>query len=274
MVHPPVSRVRVREFGDAEGAGSPGARARSIARAVCDGSFVAAASVIKADNRASVFTGDAAGYPVVVKTLALDRLRDRIGSRIGATRLWRQARGAEKVRASGVLSASVYAIVRGRDATGQRVEALIIERVHGPTLLRAIADRTIEPRSMNLLLDRVGQGVGALAAAGIYNRDHKPSNLIVSQDESGEPVPVLIDTADIRRRTTEGFMDRMLAKLMIEAIGTGVEVTVREQVRMARAAHRESSETRTLRELVDSVLGIIESHGDPRPKDNPLAFDE
>jgi len=270
MVHPPVSRVRVREFGETEGAGSPGARARSIARAVCDGSFVAAASVIKADGRTSV----AAGYPVVVKTLALDRIRDRLGSIVWSTRLWRQARGAQRVQACGVASACVHALVRGRDATGQRVEALILERVQGPTLLRAAAERTLEPRSANLLLDRVGRDVAALATSGLYNRDHKPSNLIVSSDERGHPIPVLIDTADIRRRTNEAPMDRMLAKLMIEAIGTGVEVTEREQVRVARAAHRGSSQPRTLRELIDSVRAMIESHGDPKPKDNPLAFDE
>lgn len=274
MVHPPISRVRVRVFGESDESSSTGARARSVARAVCDGSFVAAARVIKADDRTSVFAGEAAGYPVVVKTLALDRVRDRIGSRIGQTRLWRQARGSERVRSCGVPTAVAYAIVRGINGSGHRVEALILERVEGTTLLRAAAERTLGQRETRVLLDRVGEGVGTLHSSGLYNRDHKPSNLIVSADEAGAPLPVLIDTADIRRRGPADALERMLAKLLIEAMGTGVAVHAREQVRVARAALSWSGRQRELRDLLSAVGSIIAAHGDPTPKDDPLAFDE
>lgn len=254
-------------------AGSAGAKARTIARAVCDGSFVAAARVIKSDGRTSVFSADAAGYPVVVKTLALDRLKDRAASATHATRLWRQARGVRRVLGCGVLAAEAYAIARGRDASGHRVEALIIERIEGPTLLRAAAERSLGPRPAALLLDRLGTDIGALAAARVINRDHKPSNLIVATDDSGMPRPVLIDTADIRRRGSREALEMMLAKLLIEAIGTEVAVPVRDQVRIARAALRRAGEAGALRELLDAVRDRVDRHGDPTPKDDPLAFD-
>jgi len=274
MVHPPISRVRVRIFGESDDSSSTGARARSVARAVCDGSFVAAARVIKADGRTSVFAGEAAGYPVVVKTLALDRVRDRIGSWIGRTRLWRQARGSERVRSCAVPSALTYALVRGVDGSGHRVEALILERVEGPTLLRAASDRSLDPARARILLDRVGQGVGTLHRSGLYNRDHKPSNLIVSACDAGDPLPVLIDTADIRAREPSDALERMLAKLLIEATGTGVSVHAREQVRVARAALASSGQDRDLDDLLRAVRAIVAAHGDPTPKDDPLAFDE
>ncbi len=273
MVHPPVSRVRVRVFGESEDSASSGARERSVARSVCNGSFVGAARVIKSDDRASVYAGDAAGYAVVVKTLALDRVRDRLRSRLGLTRLWRQARGSERARAAGVACAAVHAIARGVDESGQRVEALIMQRLEGPTLLRAAAERTLDPRSARRLLDRVGEGVGRLVKAGLYNRDHKPSNLIVAEIDGDGPVPMLIDTADIRRRAPGDALERMLAKLMIEAMGTGVVVHPRERVRVARAALAMFDDQRPLGDVLESASAIIEAHGDPTPKDDPLAFD-
>jgi tRNA A-37 threonylcarbamoyl transferase component Bud32 len=273
MIHPPTSRVRVRVFGDSEAAGGVGAKARTIARAVCDAGFVAGARVIKADGRTSVYSAEVAGYGVVVKTLALDRLKDRFGSRFRSTRLWRQATGIARVRRCRVPAATAYALVRGVNADGQRVEALIMERVEGPTLLRAASERSLDSRATRLLLDRLGHDIGAMASAGVFNRDHKPSNIILSRSEDGSPLPVLIDTADIRRRSRDQAMVRMLAKLLIETIGTSVATSAREQVRLARSAADGASWEHGLRELIDAVRQEIESHGDPTPRHDPFEFD-
>lgn len=269
MILPPTARVRIEVPTERENA----SRCRVIARAVCDERFGASARAIKSDDRSAVLAGEAAGYEVVVKTLALDRAKDRLRAALRLSRHWRQARGSEKVRRAGADACPVLAIARGIDPSGHRVEALIMDRVDGPTLLRAAADRALSPTHQRMLLDRVGAAVGQLARSGIFNRDHKPSNLIVTRDEAGEPMPVLIDCADIRRAANGRALVGMLSKLLIEANGTEVSVGVGEQVRVAQAARREAGLDAPLRELVAQVHRTIEAHGDPRPKVDPLAFD-
>jgi tRNA A-37 threonylcarbamoyl transferase component Bud32 len=273
MILAPTSRVRVMIPSFAVGTEVAGAKARSIARAVCAESFGASARVIKSDDRTTVLVGEAAGYPVVVKTLALDRAVDRLRSVARLTRHWRQARGAVAVAEAGLRVAKAYAIVRGVDPSGHRVEALVLERIEGPTLLRVASERVLKPDDRRLLLDRVGEGVGKLVRAGRFNRDHKPSNIIVATDEGGRPVPVLIDTSDIRRARGSGSLDEMLAKLLIEALGASITVAPRDQLRVARGALKSSAQRRELRDVLASIEGIIASHGDPTPKDDPLAFD-
>lgn len=275
MIPPPTSRVRVRTLSEAESGG--GARSRTIARGVCDGSFVASARIIKNDERSTVFSAEIAGYPVVVKTLALDRVKDRLRARFGRTRLSRQARGAARLESCGVHAIQPYAIVRGLTGEGEPVEALVMPRAEGPTLLRAALDRTINPHTARELLDQIGADIAGMVRAGLYNRDHKPSNIILHTDERGAIQPVLIDTADIRRCLAKGgtrMMARMLAKLRIETIGTSVPVSIAEQVRVARSAQRSSNRSGSLRELLIEVQGIIDAHGDPKPRHDPLAFDD
>lgn len=269
MILPPTSRVRI-EIPTGVASAS---RCRVVAKAVCDERFGVSARVIKSDDRTAVLAGEAAGYGVVVKALALDRLKDRVRAVVRLSRHWRQARGSETVRDAGVDAPPVLAIVRGVDPSGHRVEALIMDRVDGPTLLRAASDRALSSRGQRLLLDRIGFGVGRLARQGVFNRDHKPSNLIVGSDEAGDPLLVLIDCADIRRAATSRALVGMLSKLLIEANGTGVSVSAREQVRVARAARREAEFDLPLGELLAQVRRDVEAHGDPRPKVDPLAFE-
>jgi hypothetical protein len=66
----------------------------------------------------------------------------------------------------------------------------------------------------------------------------------------------------------------MLAKLLIEPIGTGVMIPAQQQVRVARRALKESGSGMVLRELLEAVRETIDAHGDPRPKDDPLGFDD
>ena len=273
MILPPTGRVRVMTPSIPGGAEGAGARARSIARAVCAEPFGASARVIKSDDRSTVLAGEAAGYEVVVKALALDRIVDRLRSLVRSTRHWRQARGATAVARAGLPVAGTHAVMRGVDPSGHRVEALVLERVEGPTLLRVASERALSASDHRLLLDRVGEGVGQLVRAGRFNRDHKPSNIIVASDDDGTPRPTLIDTSDIRHSRGDRSMDAMLAKLLIEAIGTATEVPLKDRVRVARSALASSGQNRTLRAVLESVDRVIEGHGDPTPKDDPLAFD-
>lgn len=273
MILPPTGRVRVMIPASSGASDGAGARSRSIARAVCDEAFGVSARVIKSDDRTTVLAGEAAGYPVVVKTLALDRAVDRLRSLTRLTRHWRQVRGGATVAEAGLRVATAHAIVRGVDPSGHRVEALVLERVTGPTLLRVASDRALAPDAIRTLLNRVGEDAGRLVRARRFNRDHKPSNIIVGSDGDGQPLPVLIDTSDIRRARGARALEEMLAKLLIEAIGTGVAVSGRERVRVARRALRAIDRKRSLRDVLASVERIVDAHGDPTPKDDPLAFD-
>jgi tRNA A-37 threonylcarbamoyl transferase component Bud32 len=229
--------------------------------------------VIKADEHTSVLAGDAAGYEVVVKTLALDRVKDRIRAAFRLSRHWRQARGAVLAGAAGVEAAPVLAIVRGVNLAGHRVEAMIMDRVEGPTLLRAASERTLSVSEARALIDEVGRDVGRLARSGLMNRDHKPSNVIVRREPDAGLQPVLIDTADIRRAKPLAALTGMLSKLLIESIGTDVRIDAAHQVRAARAALRESGLNMRLSTLLAAVRQAVDLHGDARPKDDPLAFD-
>lgn len=247
---------------------------------------LAGGEVLKAgDGRGSVFGLGYMGGGVVVKTRVVRGLRDRPAAWAGRTRLLREWRGGETARAvlgaDGVVEHLV--LWRGRDAGwGREVETLVMRRVDGPTALAAAAGRVPESgweleRGRRLLARRVGEQAGELARRGVFNRDHKGSN-VVARGWPGDPRPVLIDPAGVRRvgeRGGKAGLRRMLGKLVIECRGVGADPSVGLMRRayggafepwggvgvMSRAAHRRCWE---------SVARVVDRHGDATPSDDPL----
>ncbi len=239
------------------------------------------------------------GQPVVVKWRELTTLNDRAKCVFGASRAFRQWRGARRLARAGIPAARPYALLvqygisSATSAPNETVsnyanprEWLILESIPGKTVLHHLADGELSLIDQHALARAVGVQVGAMLRAGLCNRDHKPSNLMASFDD-GVPIVTLIDTVAIRRRSNPGEMVRMLATLLIESIGVGVAPRGAIAFRVLRdacAAWLEGTlgrplgthkgDRKALRALVRSTAKRVDQyirfHGDPTPKDNPL----
>ena len=150
----------------------------------------------------------------------------------------------------------------------RRVERLLLPYIQGPTLLRALRDN---PDDHPALAQAAGAIAGALARARWFNRDAKPSNFIVE-----DPTRLIaIDTAAIRRiLRPRAAIERMLASLMLEPAGVGIELPPAFLHAAAGAALRALTgadpDPGAIDALAQRVSARIRAHGDPTPRDNPL----
>jgi hypothetical protein len=216
--------------------------------------------LIKDAGRVSVWSARPVGEEVVVKCWDLRPLRRR-------------------VQALEVPTATTIAIVRGRRGRA-RVECLIMGRVPGMTVLDVIAQgRAV--RAEHALAERLGKQAARLGKMGAFNRDHKPSNLVVRVAErpamrlaneapaaAAEEI-VLVDCAGVRAcRGRDRGLARMLAALVIEPTGCGCPPRRALMWRCVLAAV--GSERRRARQVWLAVAEIVRRHGDPSPRVNPL----
>lgn len=223
------------------------------------------ASVIKRDGHAEVLSARVAGIRVIVKRWAARSLLDRLKMAARCGRADRHARGAARLRACGVPTAAVLAQQTVTEQ-GRCVQVLVIEHLTGKTVLQHLADGDLSPRQQHAIARRVALDMAALLRQGFYNRDHKPSNLIVT--DVAAPTVAVIDTVAIRRCGDVGAI-RMLASLFIEPLGCG-------------HPPRRALAFRVVRTLADQGLGtpyqqlwmytanVIRNHGDPTPRIDPL----
>jgi len=268
-------------------AGAAGASA--LARQVCSRAWIETAATLKQDERSAVYRGEAivAGVHrvVIVKTMRLNRIRDLFSRWFRRTRLMRQWRGAALLDAAGIPAARPFALFRGRDAGSRNViETLVMEFVEGKMLLQYAAEQTPGCPEQRALARAVGSHAAGLLRAGLFNRDHKPSNIIAQRVPDGPDWRlVLIDTVGIRRAGAfSGAGDRgdallatMLAKLWIECLGVGASVdrSLRWRVVLAACESRigPGQAPMLARRLWREIHAVVRAHGDPRPKDDPLA---
>ena len=259
-----------------------------------------AGTVLKAEGHSFVVQVALEGTELIVKWRELVGLRDRAKNLLRASRGFRQWRGARRLQRAGIPVAGPIALLTqygDADAATRPTallpakawprEWLLLEVAPGKTLLRHLADRDLSIRDEHALARAVGVQVGAMLTANVCNRDHKPSNLIVTFDE-GVPIVTLIDTVAIRRRGNPGEMARMLATLLIEPIGVGAAPRGALAFRvlrdacaawlehtLARPLGTAKGDKKALRAMVRSMARrvdqYIRTHGDPTPKVNPLA---
>jgi hypothetical protein len=98
------------------------------------------------------------------------------------------------------------------------------------------------------------------------------------RDEQRGPVLALIDPVGVRRDWSgarAGDRWEMMAKLYIEALGCGVpprrSLCMRALVAVISDEFTDGAERdRRLRESWKRCRSLVESHGDPTPKTNPL----
>lgn len=241
------------------------------------------------DSDAGASTGSgAAGLRCVVKVRRPRSLVDRVRFVLRLSPLDREVFGAQMLAAMGVATAEPIAIGMARGGGGM-LHCVLAAEVAGRSLIELLAGPACGVRREHAIADAVGVQIAHFFACGVYNRDHKPSNLIVTGGGDGRddaPVIAVIDPAGVRRgkkpksmmaslviepmgcgcvprralmmRTLHAYMRGVLAGLDVEADGTRASDTDR-RVRSA-----------AVKDLWRAVARIVAEHGDPTPVDNPL----
>jgi len=155
---------------------------------------------------------------LVFKTEPVSSPYRRLQVRFGLSRGRRTWDGACWLMDQGIKTARPLALIDGHTDAGQ-VECLVLEVIEGVTLLQHLADEPDSDRTRNIA-ETVGRDLATIFLAGRYNRDHKPSNMIVDPQA---PHVTIIDTIAIRP-IAPGFepLERMLASLVLEPSALGV----------------------------------------------------
>lgn len=297
---PQVSTIRVVRPGHPLGG--------KLVRHVCETRWIAAATELKRTGRSLVLRGPGLGTTpgttpgsgaagrVLVKALDLSGPRDRLASWLGLSKLDRQWRGAQRLVRAGFATPEPLVQFLGRSVghaggdgpAGKRVGCLVLAYVEGRTLLEVMA----RPGSQEPvpLARAVGTHVGLMLRAGLFNRDHKPSNLLVPtamseptsfrtnvRDADGRGAVVVLDPVGVRRvgRSTRALARarrRMLFALLVEPLGVGIEVGLRSRLETMHAcAAVLGLPRRVVREDFRAIDQMLFEHGDPTPEHDPLA---
>lgn len=217
------------------------------------------ARAFKVDGGVGVYPAKIMGRDVVVKVWDMSSFWSRVKSWARVSRAWRHWRGAVWLAENGILTARPFVLARDRGPRGHR-EWLVMERLDGPTLLDVVTSGKESTRREHALAAAAADQVSAMVGRGRYNRDHKPSNLVVGSRETGEPTLAVIDCVAILpcRRFDFGAMRRMLFCLAIEPMGVGRPVR--------RSLCMRALTTIQAGSWWSEIAGMVVSHGDPRPR--------
>jgi hypothetical protein len=205
---------------------------------------------------------------VVLKTERSGGLRNRLRIALANTRLHRHWNAALLLHATGAFpTARCHALLLWKAPDNTPFLTLVMEALPGQTLLQTMAQikaRAITTRQQHRLAEAVANQTASLMRAKLYNRDHKPSNLIVTRLDP--PELALIDVVGLRS-TGRASLHAHCASLVIEAIGTGV---LPRRALLLRALKTFLPDREQRHAAWHAIALRIRDHGDPTPKDNPL----
>lgn len=266
MYHPPVLRP-------------PNQRVRMVARASTVDWASACAGftdglVLKDHPGGTVWRANLLGRECVLKCLRLEGARRGLQSACHASPAWRHWQQARWLRAHGFSTAETWAIVRGtRD--GESVECLVMQHLPGESVLEHMAMGDLPARSQHHVAAAVARLACRFVREGRYNRDAKPSNLIVTSLHKTGAHLAVIDCADLRRcpRDNEAGVVRMLTAAVVEPLGCGCLSGRGVRMRAVYSAAETldpRNPRRRAKHLWRAVERAVAAHGDPIPRDNPL----
>lgn len=253
----------------------------------------ATARVLKRDNGTAVYRATLCGRDVVLKEWELRTLDDRLKALFRASRGHRHWRGAERLEDMGLPTARCFVLATqyGEDSPRQW---LVMEALNGKSVLEHMADGDLtlpEERALAAALARMST---TLIANGCWNRDGKPSNLIVTAVDGTGARVAIIDCVAVRRgRAKKGEpARRMYASLVIEPLGVGCPPRRALACRFLRETLDETlrntgkrngippEETESIiagqrsvklwKSVWEQVEALIREHGDPTPRIHPL----
>lgn len=229
--------------------------------------------VLKRDQATLVVAATLLGRAVVVKRWTL-RGMSRLKSAMGAGRGVRHWNGAAWLARHTIPTARCLALAHD-SLDGTRRDWLVMERLAGQSVLEMLAGGATSPRRELAVARALGEQIRHMIAHGRFNRDHKPSNLIVLEASDATPHIAVIDCVAILPTARAGgagaAMERMLASLVIEPLG--VNIPPRRSLMLASllAAVGQDGARASARTLWRAVAARVAAHGDPVPRINPLA---
>ncbi len=250
--------VRIWHLGSGEARGLWESRLASM--------FWTEGSLHKRDDRGrEVWQAETEGESFAVKSRPLSGVGDRMRFRFGSTDLGRSVLGAAVLTARGFQTPKVRVLGLVRTDTGW-AEVLVTDWAEGQTLLSAWA--AADERARSELARRAGEHVGRLAHAGLFNRDAKPSNVVIDS----EGAFVMLDVGGVRLSGGDRPRElaRMLGALGFEPTGVGHGPGFWQVFACVRAAVRGSGVDRR-GDVIALLRRQILDHPNPAPKDNPLA---
>lgn len=271
-------------------AGPAGPRSEQLAWARAIAEFdEAKPKLIKQDGPVTIWRANLLAHDVAVKRWLLRTPSDRAKASARRSRADRQWHGARWLAAHGLRTASPIAVLADRDSLW-----LITEWLDGPTVLdRLAAPPDDTGPDLPAVAESLGSQVAQLINQGRFNRDHKPSNLILLRARARRtpgltddrarpllPVIAIIDTVAIRRTAPipggrARAAARMLASLLIEPAGVGHPPPSWWLPRLAAACARgfrapSPPADALASRLTELALARVTRHGDPSPRTNPL----
>lgn len=234
------------------------------AAALAEGRALGSRELLKEESGRQTISGvvstESGDRRVIIK-----RIPERVGVRRWLYRLlrlspaFRQWRGAEVLASSGIATSAPIAILRGV-ADGVSCEWLILDAVDGQDALHCLQDalRSSAFSEEGALATLLGGFVRVLAEAGIRNRDHKLSNLIVCADD----VVAVVDTVGLARGVHAEHA--MLLAMLKEAAGVGL---LPRRTTLLRALIAAVDDWKPMWRRLDDDLRRA---GDTTPRVNPL----
>lgn len=242
--------------------------------------------MLKRDGGTSVYRAKLLEREVVLKSWEVRTIGDRLKAFARMSRADRHWRGAEWLLQHGLETADPFALVEERRRGGRRIW-LVMAALRGKTVLQHLADGDLSVRQEHAVARELARIRQVMIAAGRFNRDFKPSNLIVTDARPGRIRIATIDCVAIRRipRGDDQAALRMDASLFIEPLGVGRPPRAALACRFLVSVYEASLSPRGVPEsIVENVRAtkpwksswarardFIVAHGDPTPRINPLA---
>ena len=176
--------------------------------------------IFKEDHRSIVHRAEHGGESWVVKTYRTPRAKTSLYRLFRATPAWREWRASQKLVRAGIRTNPPLAMVYD-PARGEESQILVFPYIAGVTVHQFLKDDG-EQNIRRHLARAIGQQAGRMIAAGVVNRDHKPSNLIIDDAcANGEHPPVIIDPLGVRTLRRDRQVYRMLSIMIHTFVRSG-----------------------------------------------------
>ncbi len=188
--------------------------------------------VYKHDARSRVWcVSSEGGASFVIKRFEFSPLRQGLGLALGLHPGQREIRRFRQLKAAGLPVAPI--IASGVQRRGVAARFWLVTPHRGTSLHNLFNHgKMTDPARRQRVLEAVGQLTGELIRKGLFNRDHKASNIVIDDEDR----PWLIDVGAVGRSRGTAGADRMLANLCDTLAQAGATDPDLAQVRRASGA--------------------------------------